>query len=113
MEKRPVVLDHVAGLAEVIYPPPKSTATHKLADGHDTPTMALASAEYTCQADAPPVGLVVVSIPPTASPATHRVVVGHDSDSMSLEPSVAVPAIFASVQVEAPPVGLVEVKTLP
>ena len=89
--------------------PESSTATHRLAEGHDTPSSSLVPSTWvTFHAPTPPVGSVEVTTFPSSSTATHNSADGHETPRR-----LCVSSTSPTVQALAPPVGSVEVRTSP
>ena len=88
--------------------PSAPTATHSVADGHETDSSEAPAIDVVCHALAPPVGFVEVTIVLSSPTATQNVAVGHETFASSV-----VDARRVSFQAEAPPVGSVEVMIRP
>jgi hypothetical protein len=84
------------------------TATHSVADGHETLAKGWVSMLAVCHALAPPVGLVEVTTFPALSTATHNEVPTHETAANAFAPSTEI-----TFHAAAPPVGFVEVITSP
>jgi len=75
----------LAGLVEVVTPPPPSTATHRLVPTHETPSKLFrACVVCTVHEPAPPVGLVDVTTSALMSTPAQKVLVGHETPLIKL-----------------------------
>ncbi len=95
-----------AGLVDAKIAPSRSTATHRRADGHETPVKSEPSGSIVpkLHVPEPPAGSVDVKTSPLWSTATHNDTDAHDTPERSEPRSVSL-----NDHVAAPPAGSVDV----